>query len=224
MLGFLTPALLLGRAIGLIIGFTFHEFAHAWTADRLGDTTPRFQRRLTLDPRSHVDPIGIIMALLVGFGWAKPVPVNPRAFYPNEQRGMMIVAFAGPLTNLVIAFILSIPVRIILALTDTYAIGENWFTELLFEIWMVIIFFNVALFFFNLIPLAPLDGWKVMLGLVPPHTARELQRYEQESTFALMILIFIGYFIPQLSIIGAVLGPLIRLVFDLFTGLSSPLI
>lgn len=221
---FLTPALLLGRALGLIIGFTFHEFAHAWTADRLGDTTPRFQRRLTLDPRSHIDVIGILMALIAGFGWAKPVPVNPRAFYPNERRSMMIVAFAGPLTNLVIAFVLSIPVRLILALTDTYSIAQHWYTELPFEILTVMVFFNVVLFFFNLIPLAPLDGWRVMLGLVPPHTARQLQQYEQEAMFALMMLIFVGFFIPQLSVIGIVIGPFIRLIFDLFTGLSGPLL
>lgn len=221
---FLTPALLLGRAIGLIIGFTFHEFAHAWTADRLGDTTPRFQRRLTLDPRSHIDVIGILMALIAGFGWAKPVPVNPRAFYPNERRSMMIVAFAGPLTNLVIAFVLSIPVRLILALTDTYSIAQHWYTELPFEILTVIVYFNVVLFFFNLIPLAPLDGWRVMLGLVPPHTARQLQQYEQEAMFALMMLIFVGFFIPRLSVIGVVIGPFIRLTFDLFTGLSGPLL
>ncbi len=221
---FLTPALLLGRAIGLIIGFTFHEFAHAWTAVRLGDNTPRFQRRLTLDPRSHIDIIGILMALIAGFGWAKPVPINPHAFYPNERRGIMIVSFAGPLTNLVIAFVLSIPLRLILALTDTYSIAQHWYTELPFEILTVAIFFNVVLFFFNLIPLAPLDGWKVMLGLVPPHTARQLQQYEQESTFALMMLIFVGFFIPQLSVIGVVIGPFIRLTFDLFTGLSDPLL
>lgn len=221
---FLTPALLLGRALGLIIGFTFHEFAHAWTADRLGDTTPRFQRRLTLDPRSHIDVIGILMALIAGFGWAKPVPVNPHAFYPNERRSMMIVAFAGPLTNLVIAFVLSIPVRLILALTDTYSIAQHWYTELPFEILTVMVFFNVVLFFFNLIPLAPLDGWRVMLGLVPPHTARQLQQYEQEAMFALMMLIFVGFFIPQLSVIGIVIGPFIRLIFDLFTGLSGPLL
>lgn len=221
---FLTPALLLGRALGLIVGFTFHEFAHAWTAVRLGDDTPRFQGRLTLDPRSHIDLIGILMALLAGFGWAKPVPFNPHAFYPNERRGIMIVAFAGPLTNLVIAFVLSIPVRLILALTDIYAIAEHWYTELPFEILTVAIFFNVLLFFFNLIPLAPLDGWKVMLGLVPPHTARQLQQYEQESMFALMMIIFAGFFIPQLNVIGVVIGPFIRLVFDLFTGLSGPLL
>lgn len=221
---FLTPAVLLGRVFGLILGFTFHEFAHAWTAVRLGDDTPRFQRRLTLDPRSHIDLLGILMALIAGFGWAKPVPFNPSAFYPNERRGIMIVAFAGPLTNLIIAFVLSIPVRLILAISEPSTIAEHWYTELPFEILMIAIFFNILLFFFNLIPLAPLDGWKVMLGLVPPHTARQLQQYEQESTFALMMLIFVGFFIPQLSVIGAVIGPFIRLTLDLFTGLSYPLL
>lgn len=219
MLDILVPWRLIGRILGLIIGFSFHEFAHAWTADRMGDSTPRFQGRLTLDPRSHIEVWGIVMAILTGFGWAKPVPVNPRAFYPNERRGLLIVAAAGPLMNLVIAAVLSLPVRLLLLAVDVNDIYEGWFTRLLFRIWLTVIFFNITLFFFNLIPLAPLDGWKVLLGLLPIEQAIALQKYEQESNFALIMLIFAGYFIPQIDVIGQVIRPPIDAVFSLMTGL-----
>lgn len=219
MLDFLVPWRIIGRVLGLIVGFTLHEFAHAWTADRMGDNTPRFQRRLTLDPRSHIDVLGIVMAILTGFGWAKPVPVNPGAFYPNERRGLMIVAAAGPLMNLLVAAVLSLPVRLVLQLVDINDIYEGWFSRLLFRIWLTVILFNITLFFFNLIPLAPLDGWKVLLGLLPREQAMQLRQYEQESNFALMMIIFVGFAIPQLSIIGEVLGPPIDAVFSLLTGI-----
>ncbi|MBZ0317371.1 MAG: site-2 protease family protein [Anaerolineae bacterium] len=219
MLDILVPWRLIGRILGLIIGFSFHEFAHAWTADRMGDSTPRFQGRLTLDPRSHIEVWGIVMAILTGFGWAKPVPVNPRAFYPNERRGLLIVAAAGPLMNLVIAAVLSLPVRLLLLAVDVNDIYEGWFTRLLFRIWLTVIFFNITLFFFNLIPLAPLDGWKVLLGLLPIEQAIALQKYEQESNFALIMIIFAGYFIPQINIIGELIGGPISAVYSLMTGL-----
>ena len=99
-MNFFSPEVLIGRVIGLVIGFTLHEWAHAWTAYRLGDNTAYYQGRLTLSPRVHIEPMGIILALIAGFGWARPVPVNPRAFYPHEKRGLVIVSLAGPLMNL----------------------------------------------------------------------------------------------------------------------------
>jgi Zn-dependent protease len=102
-LHFFSIEVLLGRVIGLVLGFTLHEWAHAWTAYRLGDQTAYYRGRLTLDPRAHIEPLGIILALVAGFGWAKPVPVNPAAFYPNEKRGLVMVSLAGPVMNLLIA-------------------------------------------------------------------------------------------------------------------------
>ena len=112
-MNFFSPEVLIGRVIGLVIGFTLHEWAHAWTAYRLGDNTAYYQGRLTLSPRAHIEPMGIILALIAGFGWARPVPVNPRAFYPNEKRGLVIVSLAGPLMNLFFALAVGVLIRLL---------------------------------------------------------------------------------------------------------------
>jgi len=205
--------ILLGRIIGLIIGFTLHEFAHAWTAYRLGDNTPYFQRRLTLDPRSHIEPMGLILALLAGFGWAKPVPVNPRAFYPNETRGLMIVSLAGPVMNLLIATVLAVFMRLMIAigLLNTY----GFFYNVLFTV----LFFNLVLFLFNLIPLSPLDGFKIAVGILPPEQSRTLMRYERETMLALILIIMMSAISwGRLNILGAVLGPPLRFLLNLLLG------
>ncbi|MBI5928094.1 MAG: site-2 protease family protein [Chloroflexi bacterium] len=217
-MGNLTVWSLLGHALGLLIGFTLHEFAHAWTANRLGDDTPRFQRRITLDPRSHIEPMGLIMGLIIGFGWAKPVPVNPRAFYPNEKRGLMIVAAAGPLMNLVIALILSIPIRLILEFTGLFDIVSHSVSWFFFRVWLVAILFNLVLFFFNLVPLFPLDGWRVMLGLLPRERAVRLQGYEQQAMLILILILSIGIINERFNLIWAILGPPLRYIFEKFTG------
>jgi Zn-dependent protease len=210
----LSLAILLGRLIALVIAFTLHEWAHAWTAYRLGDRTPLYQGRLTFDPRAHIEPIGLILALIVGFGWAKPVPVNPRAFYPNERRGMMLVALAGPLMNLMLAFVFGALLRFLIEI-GMFSAG-SFFSDVV----ATIVLFNILLFLFNLIPLSPLDGWKVMLGLLPAENAYALQRYEQESTFALIFLLMAGAISPALNILGVVFGPMVRLLFEIVTGIA----
>jgi Zn-dependent protease len=229
-LGALTITVLLGRALGLLLGFTIHEWAHAYSAYRLGDKTAYYQGRLTLDPRAHIDPIGIFLALLVGFGWAKPVPVNPRAFYPNETRGLMLVSLAGPVTNLIIAFVFGIILQLMLAAGAlqesgfvlvssgaTIVEGTNGAYQFIYEVFATVVFFNLLLFLFNLIPLAPLDGWKIMLGLVPRDTAIEFSRYEQQSTYLLFFIILLG-FAPGFNILGNIILPPLNTLFELFTG------
>lgn len=209
-------AQLIGRLIGLVIGFSIHEWAHAYVAVRLGDQTPRFQGRLTLDPRAHLDPIGLVFALIAGFGWARPVPVNPRAFYPNEQRGMLLVALAGPVSNLVIATAFGLVFRVMFAVLGA---ADGDVMLFFYRIWLTIVIFNIALFFFNLIPLSPLDGWKIMLGLLPPAESYRMSLYEQQSNVLLIILLIIGVVNENLSIIGIILRPLINFVYQLVTGL-----
>lgn len=203
----LDPAVLLGRMIALVIAFTVHEFAHAWTAYRLGDNTAYRQGRLTLDPRAHLEPIGIVLAIMVGFGWARPVPVNTRAFYPNEQRGLMLVALAGPLSNLGLAFIFGFILRIV-DLVGLISDG-GFFYEILFTI----VFFNIVLFLFNLIPLSPLDGWKILNGLLPADQSYQLMQYERESTFALLLIFLVGS-----RVLGAIFSPFISLLLFLTVG------
>src|SRR5690606_283936 len=205
----LTPEILLGRVIGLVIGFTLHEWAHAYSAYRLGDMTAYRQGRLTLDPRAHIEPIGIILALIAGFGWARPVPVNPSAFYPNETRGFVIVSLAGPLMNLLIAAIVGTLIRVMIA--------AGILSSFLYTVLATVVLFNIVLFLFNLIPLAPLDGYRIAVGVLPRESSATLVRYERETTLALMLIIMLGAMTNgRLDLLGTVLGPPIRFLFNAF--------
>lgn len=206
MLYSLTPEILLGRVIGLVIGFSLHEWAHAFTAYRLGDNTAYRQGRLTLDPRAHIEPLGIFLALIAGFGWARPVPVNPRAFYPHETRGLVIVSLAGPLMNLVVAALFGSAIRLL----D----GVGMMPDFLYTVLATVVLFNIVLFLFNLIPLSPLDGYRIAVGVLPREQSSALVRYERETTLALMLIIMLGAITNgRLDPLGALLGPPIRFLF-----------
>ena len=203
-------ALYTGRVIGLIIGFSLHEWGHAWAAYQLGDTTAYRQGRLTLNPRAHIEPMGLILALLAGFGWAKPVPVNPFAFYPNEKRGIVLVSLAGPVMNIIVALVISVPLRLM--------VGAGADSGFFFSVVKTVIYFNLFLCFFNLIPLSPLDGYKIAVGTLPREYSAWFVKYERETNFALMLIILIGA-MGGLSPLGAILSPPVNFLFDLFTGL-----
>jgi Zn-dependent protease len=217
---------LIGRLIGLVIGFTLHEFAHAWTAHRLGDNTAYYQGRLTVNPRSHIEPMGLFFALIAGFGWARPVPINPRAFYPNEKRGLIIVSLAGPLMNLIIAAVVSLLIHGMLA-ANMIEVGrfgglyvDSRFAATLYRIIETVIIFNLIMFLFNLLPFSPLDGYKIALGLLPPEQSATLVRYERETTLALMLLLMLGVMSwGRFNPLWAVLGPPLRFLFKLFTSI-----
>ena len=213
----------------MLVGLSFHEFSHALVADRLGDRTPRRAGRLTLNPRAHFDPLGSTMILFVGFGWARPVPVNPFAT-ANPKRTMTLVAAAGPLANLVIAGLAGIPIKLGLvpffhpfvhpAVVDPWAriwtdSGENLIGLFL----GTVVLLNVILAVFNLLPLAPLDGFRVAVGLLPNDLARPLARLEAWGPGLLLLLILApiisgGDFAP----LQVVLGPAINLALGLFAG------
>jgi Zn-dependent protease len=181
---------IVARIIVLLIAFTIHELAHAVSADYLGDPTPRRQGRITLNPIAHLDPIGAIALVLVGFGWAKPVMVNPAYMRGNPRTNMAIVAAMGPISNVLMALLAVIPVRLgLVAMTSQPAAGGFFpsFDYLIFEfIWI-----NLILAFFNLIPLPPLDGSKILTGIVPDQLAYPLLRLEQYGPLLLMAIIFI---------------------------------
>jgi Zn-dependent protease len=189
---------LISRIIVLVIAFSVHEFAHAWTADQLGDDTPRLQGRLTLNPLSHLDPLGSIMLLIAGFGWAKPVLVNPYALRRRTPAGMMLVAVAGPFSNLLLAILAAIPFRAGL-LSPSFS---GSFLSLLF---LEFIWINLILLFFNLLPIFPLDGEKVAEYFLPPNGQDFLYRLRPYGMYILMGLILLGNF-GGLDILGFVIA------------------
>jgi len=211
---------LIAVAIMLLVGFPVHEFMHAFAAFKLGDSTARWQGRLTLDPRVHLDPLGaglLVMSALFGgvfIGWARPTPVNPMNLQ-GGRRGEALVAIAGPISNLVMAAGVAVVYRLIVANSQTVlgvASAEAWNTILSVIVYFVII--NISLFVFNLLPVPPLDGWHVLLGLVSPRTNWQLRalqaRYAQFIPMIFLVIILFGG--------GKVIGPIVTSIRKILLG------
>lgn len=192
------------RAAAVLLALAIHEYAHAVAAVKLGDPGPKYDGRLTLNPFAHLDPIGTIMLFLFSFGWAKPVMVDPTHF-KNPRRGMMWVALAGPASNIVMAFVLS---RIFPWVITLVPAGAVTATQLFF---VVAIQLNIWLAVFNMLPLPPLDGSKVLAGILPRRYAFHYYRLESYGTVILILLVVSGA-------IGRVLQPLYVTVFRLVVG------
>ena len=188
---------LLYRLPAVFIGFSFHEFAHAYVANLLGDDTAKLRGRMTLDPMAHIDPIGIIMLLIFRFGWAKPVPINPYNF-KNRKKGTILVSLAGPVMNFFIAFI-----TLLIYMTIYYRLG--FMNKIIENILINIYFINIGLGIFNLIPLPPLDGSKILAGFLPNKVEYNFFRYEQYFYILLILLIFTNS-------INYILGPMFYFV------------
>jgi len=188
----------------ILFALTIHEYAHGLVADRLGDPTARYAGRLTFNPLSHLDPIGTLMLLLVGFGWARPVPVDPGNLR-NPKRDMMWISLAGPGANIVLAAILGLILR---------AMGAGNI------VWYMIWFgmsISLVLAIFNLIPIPPLDGSKILMGLLPPRLEYGYRRTERYGSLILMGLILSSHILP-FSILGEIIWPPVRLLSKLFAG------
>ena len=187
----LQPAVLLSRLLILLIALPIHELAHAFIAYRLGDVTARDYGRLSFNPLDHLDPIGAIMIMLGGFGWAKPVPVNPYGLYRsrNSTVGFALVALAGPMSNLALAALFAIPIRLNL-------IPSGFLLQLVSGFVIV----NIALAVFNLIPIPPLDGSRVAVAILPPQWGEYILRLEQYGIIIVLALVFLG-------VIGLLMGP-----------------
>lgn len=176
---FQQPAVFFLVAAALVVSISIHEFAHAKVADVLGDDTARLLGRVTLDPRAHLDPVGSLLLLFAGFGWGRPVPFNP-ANLENPKRDSALIAFAGPMSNFVLAAALSVLARF--TGMNTIIGAFLYFT----------IFFNLVLGIFNLVPIHPLDGFKVVGGLLPPNLYMQWMQMAPYGIYFLLILIVTG--------------------------------
>jgi Zn-dependent protease len=200
---------ILGIAIALVIGITFHEFSHAFVADQLGDHRPRALGRISLSPTAHIDPMGALFFIIAGFGWGKPVPVNTYALRPGRI-GLTYVAAAGPIANVVVALVLAVVFRVL----GMLGVGNDFLAMLLFYA----IAYNLVLAVFNLLPIPPLDGYNLALGLLPPKYAFQLQRYVQYGFMVLLGLILLSYVAPGGGPIGWIFGIAFDATFLLIGG------
>jgi Zn-dependent protease len=204
-------------AIMLLVGFPVHEFAHALAAYRLGDSTARFMGRLTLNPVAHFDPLGGILLAVTfiassfGFGWAKPTPVNPSNL-EGGRRGEAIVALAGPLSNLVLAIAAALPLRYLLANPDL----ARQLPAMVLQVLLLFVLINLVLMVFNLFPIPPLDGSKVLFALLPPRVAWQWRPMLEQYGFILLLLVF--FLPPGDSIGGRILEPILFGLLGLLVG------
>jgi len=189
------------RIVALLVAITVHEFSHGKVADLLGDSTARNSGRLSLNPIRHLDPLGSLMVILVGFGWAKPVPVNPSNFR-NPQRDMMYVGLAGPLANFATAFIFGLPIRMGLFPHQTILSG----------VIETIVWINTALGVFNLLPIPPLDGSNVLAAFLPRRVLPSYWAWERYGILVLFLVIFVfgGVFI------SGILFPIVNFLLSFF--------
>ena len=211
----LDPQTLISRIFVLLTAFAVHEFAHAWTADRFGDPTPRNNGRLTLNPMAHLDVMGSLMLIVAGFGWAKPVPVNPYALARRSSAAMMWVALAGPASNFLMALVAAIPFQ--LGLVSIYGIDPTTVLPSLDRLLWEFVSINLLLMVFNLIPLAPLDGEKILYYLLPSPGQRVMDNIRPYGPMLLLVLVFAGFFLP-FNLIGSIIGPIVNSLTILLTG------
>ena len=188
---------------GLVIALSMHEFAHGFAAYKMGDNTAKYNGRLTLNPLHHLDPIGTLCLFLCGFGWAKPVPINPYNFR-NQRLGVVVVSLAGPAMNFVIALISAF----VNALISNFA-PVNMLTTFLYSVIMYCMYLNIGLMCFNLIPIPPLDGSKVLLEFLPYRYRQTFYRLERHASFILMILLVTDVLNPILGTMSDVVQTII---------------
>ena len=204
------PLVGLFMILGIVMGIVIHEFSHALVAYRLGDPTAKIAGRLNLNPASHLDPLGTVALLFLGFGWGKPTPFDPYNLR-NIKRDSALISVAGAASNFAVAITLSLPY-----LFAYYTHNLNITINTVYDFIYPIVFFNVILGVFNLIPVSPLDGFKVLGGLLPRHWYEDFMQMEPYGMYLLILLLITGT-------IGRVLLPIVSVILDvLIPGFSSP--
>ena len=190
--GNLTPELIIANLLVLLVAMTIHEWAHNFVAWKMGDPEPKRLGRLTLNPFVHINWIGWLMFALIGFGILGSAPISPyRMPYENRRWRWLAAVAAGPVSNLILAVIFALAMRLVL--TTGFALSDSFFSTLVMTILRQGVIFNLILFFFNLIPLFPLDGWQIVLALLPPDLAHTWQKYQQMSYYAFFGLILLSF-------------------------------
>lgn len=220
---FLQPTFLLS----IIIAITVHEWSHAFVATKLGDPTPHNEGRLTLNPIAHLDPLGALLFLTAGFGWAKPVPINP-SYFLKPRRDTLLTAIAGPLSNLLLAIVAFIG---ILFFTEGVIGGSVWqllgnanggssVQTFLLQLLESSLFVNLGLMAFNLIPIAPLDGSKVLQAFIPLRHEDSYEEFMRRGPFILLALL-LGERLLNLNLLSAWIGAIMDAVLNVMQALAS---
>lgn len=190
----------------LLFALTVHELAHGWVAFRLGDPTAKMAGRLTMNPLKHLDPLGVLAFVIMKIGWAKPVPVDPR-YFRNPQKDMLLVALAGPGANVLLALASALLARVLVSMP----VLPLFVLQPLVGMLVASVWINIMLAVFNIIPIPPLDGSKVLMGVLPPEAARSFARIEPFGFFILLALFYTG-------VIGGLILPIIRFANNLLLG------
>jgi Zn-dependent protease len=193
------------RIPAILVALTVHEYAHGWIALRWGDTTARDHGRLTLNPFPHLDPFGTLMLLFGPFGWAKPVPVQP-AHFENARKGTVLVSLAGPASNVVCALVAALVFRVLFSGGTPEWTAESVNVPMML---LMLIEINLGISFFNLLPIPPLDGSKVVMGMLKPHQLSSYLRFARYLPIVFVVLIVAEFYL-KIPTISLILNPLYR--------------
>ena len=200
---FSDPAAFVMLSVLLLYSVIFHELAHGWVAYKMGDPTAKMLGRLTLNPVKHLDPLGTLLLLIIGFGWAKPVPVNLGNIPTNQRRkGIILVSAAGITANIICAFIALLLLQLLAPTHD----------DIMYKILNLLAYINILLAAFNLIPIPPLDGSKILMGFAPQSVNRVLNQIEPFGFFIVIGLLYLGFLNPVIEFLQDIIVNFISLI------------